>query len=137
MNQKRTTRSKRRTVAQWQALFSQQAQSGLSIQAFCNERGIGYSTFGSWKSRLSNEVQTEEQATRFVELCQEEVSAEPQWDVELTLGSDIVLRVARHITHARKSLGVYFNFYNTERRHQSLDRRTPDSLYYDSAKLAA
>ena len=36
------------------------------------------------------------------------------------------------------TLGRYFAFYNTERRHQSLDRRTPDSVYYESAaKLAA
>jgi len=40
----------------------------------------------------------------------------------------------RHgIADARASLGRYFTFYNTERRHQSLDRRTPDSVYYESA----
>jgi putative transposase len=50
---------------------------------------------------------------------------------------EVYLKAYESITHARKSLGVYFNFYNTERRHQSLDRRTPDSLYYDDAKLAA
>ena len=96
MNQKRTTRSKRRTVAQWQALFSQQAQSGLSIQAFCNERGIGYSTFSSWKSRLANQAQAKDQATRFVEFSSQEASLEPHWEVEVMLGSDIVVRVARH-----------------------------------------
>ena len=42
------------------------------------------------------------------------------------------------ITGARASLGRYFKFYNTERRHQSLDRRTPESVYYESAvSLAA
>ena len=50
---------------------------------------------------------------------------------------EVYLKAYENITHARKSLGVYFNFYNTERRHQSLDRRTPDSLYYDAARLAA
>ena len=39
---------------------------------------------------------------------------------------------------AKASLGRYFAFYNTERRHQSLNRRTPDSVYYESAaKMAA
>jgi hypothetical protein len=42
------------------------------------------------------------------------------------------------IAPARLSLGRYFAFYNTERRQQSLDRRTPDSVYYESAaRLAA
>ena len=50
---------------------------------------------------------------------------------------EVYLKAYENITHARKSLGVYFNFYNAERRHQSLDRRTPDSLYYDAARLAA
>uniref|UniRef100_UPI0035A81F63 integrase core domain-containing protein n=1 Tax=Thiolapillus sp. TaxID=2017437 RepID=UPI0035A81F63 len=30
---------------------------------------------------------------------------------------------------ARTSLDIYFTFYNTERRHQRLDRRTPDNVY--------
>ena len=30
---------------------------------------------------------------------------------------------------ARSSLGEYFHFYNTERRHQSLGRRTPEAVY--------
>jgi putative transposase len=50
---------------------------------------------------------------------------------------EVYLKAYENITHARKSLGAYFNFYNTERRHQSLGRRTPDSLYYDAARLPA
>ena len=50
---------------------------------------------------------------------------------------EVYLKAYDSITHARKSLGVYFNFYNTERRHQSLCRRTPDSLYCDAIRLAA
>ncbi len=50
---------------------------------------------------------------------------------------EVYLNAYESITHARKSLAVYFNFYNTERRHQALDRRTPDSLYYDVVRLAA
>lgn len=95
MGHKAATRSKRRTAAQWQALFLEQAQSDLSVQAFCTARGIGYSTFGNWKSRLANDVQAAEQATRFVELPSPDVLCAPHWDVELTLGTDIVLRVAR------------------------------------------
>ncbi len=51
---------------------------------------------------------------------------------------EVYLRAYDSIAEARASLGRYFAFYNTERRHQSLDRRTPDSLYYQfAAKLAA
>ena len=30
----------------------------------------------------------------------------------------------------RQGLRRYFGFYNTERRHQSLDKRTPAAVYY-------
>ncbi|WP_419625390.1 integrase core domain-containing protein [Thiolapillus sp.] len=36
------------------------------------------------------------------------------------------------IVEARTSLDIYFTFYNTERRHQRLDRRTPDNVYYEA-----
>lgn len=32
---------------------------------------------------------------------------------------------------ARQEIGKYFEFYNTERRHQSLEKSTPDELYYE------
>lgn len=51
---------------------------------------------------------------------------------------EVYLRAYDSINDARRSLGRYFAFYNAERRHQSLDRHTPDSVYYQAAaKLAA
>lgn len=51
---------------------------------------------------------------------------------------EVYLRAYDNVADARSSLERYFVFYNTERRHQSLDRRTPDSVYYESAaKLVA
>ena len=51
---------------------------------------------------------------------------------------DVYLKAYDSMAAAKASLGRYFAFYNTERRHQSLDRRTPDSVYYESAtKMAA
>jgi len=48
------------------------------------------------------------------------------------------LRAYDSIAAARASLGRYFAFYNSERRHQSLDRQTPDGVDYESAvRLAA
>jgi len=51
---------------------------------------------------------------------------------------EVYLKAYDSITDARRSLGEYFAFYNAERRHQSLDRNTPDRVYYQTAaKLAA
>jgi putative transposase len=51
---------------------------------------------------------------------------------------EVYLRAYDSIGEARASLGRYFGFYNAKRRHQSLDRRTPDSVYYqDAARMAA
>jgi len=51
---------------------------------------------------------------------------------------EVYLKAYDSISAARASLGRYFAFYNTERRHQSLDRSTPDSVYYQpAARLAA
>ena len=51
---------------------------------------------------------------------------------------EVYLKAYDSIGEARASLGDYFTFYNAERRHQSLERRTPDSVYYEeAARLAA
>ena len=51
---------------------------------------------------------------------------------------EVYLRAYDSIGEARTSLGRYFTFYNSRRRHQSLDRRTPDTVYYETAvSLAA
>ena len=46
---------------------------------------------------------------------------------------EVYLKACDSTAAAKTSLGRYFAFYNTGRRHQSLDRRTPDSVYYESA----
>ena len=51
---------------------------------------------------------------------------------------EVYLKAYDSIGEARASLGDYFTFYNAERRHQSLERRTPDSVYCEeAARLAA
>ncbi len=88
-------RSKRRALSQWQALFAEQSDSGLSVEAFCVARGIGYSTFCRWKSRLTSEPHSVEQTKHVIELSPPSILTETSWDVELALGSDMVLRIAR------------------------------------------
>jgi putative transposase len=51
---------------------------------------------------------------------------------------EVYLKAYDSIGDARDSLARYFAFYNAKRRHQSLDRQTPDSVYYhDAARMAA
>lgn len=50
---------------------------------------------------------------------------------------EVYLKAYDDIRSARVSLGNYFEFYNSERRHQSLDRQTPDQVYYESATRMA
>ncbi len=50
---------------------------------------------------------------------------------------EVYLKAYDDIRSARASLGNYFEFYNSERRHQSLDRQTPDQVYYDNVTRMA
>jgi len=50
---------------------------------------------------------------------------------------EVYLKAYDNVGHARQSLDTYFRFYNEKRRHQSLDRQTPDSVYYQTAASRA
>jgi len=45
---------------------------------------------------------------------------------------DVYLKAYDSIPAAREGLKSYFKFYNSRRRHQSLDRRTPDNVYWST-----
>jgi putative transposase len=46
---------------------------------------------------------------------------------------DVYLKAYETVAAARDGLGLYFEFYNHERRHQSLDRLTPEQVYTGDA----
>ena len=50
---------------------------------------------------------------------------------------EVYLKAYDNVGHARQSLNTYFRFYNEKRRHQSLDRQTPGSVYYQTATRRA
>lgn len=50
---------------------------------------------------------------------------------------EVYLKAYDNVTEAKQSLGQYFEFYNTERRHQSLDDQTPDTIYNQPADRMA
>ena len=43
---------------------------------------------------------------------------------------EVYLRAYDSVSEARKSIGRYLDFYNGRRPHSSLDRRTPDQVYF-------
>jgi putative transposase len=46
---------------------------------------------------------------------------------------EVYLKAYDSIAQARASIGRYMAFFNTERRHQSLGRKTPDAVYFGLA----
>jgi len=51
------------------------------------------------------------------------------WSVKY---QDVYLKAYSSIAEAREGLREYFEFYNGRRRHQGLDRRTPDDVYWST-----
>ena len=51
------------------------------------------------------------------------------WSVKY---QDVYLKAYSSIAETRKGFRDYFEFYNSQRRHQSLDRRTPDDVYWST-----
>ncbi len=44
---------------------------------------------------------------------------------------EVYLKAYDTVAQAKESIGVWFAFYNQDRRHDSLDKMTPDQVYYD------
>ena len=44
---------------------------------------------------------------------------------------DMLKNAYERVSHARESLARFIAFYNTGRPHSSLDRQTPDEVYFD------
>jgi transposase InsO family protein len=47
------------------------------------------------------------------------------------------LRAYDTVSEARTSIGSYLSFYNSGRPHSSLNRQTPDQVYFNRPLLAA
>jgi len=50
---------------------------------------------------------------------------------------EVYLKAYETVADARQGMASYFRFYNRERRHQSLDRQTPDQVYEGSVMWPA
>jgi len=47
---------------------------------------------------------------------------------------EVYLKAYETVAEARAGIGTYFQFYNSERRHQGLNRKTPDQVYRDNVE---
>ena len=47
---------------------------------------------------------------------------------------EVYLNAYDTVAEAKRALRRYFTFYNTQRRHQSLGKQTPDMVYYQHAQ---
>ena len=95
-----TTRPQmRRSREQWRDLFTRFEQSGQTRERFCAEHGLALSSFDRWRNKLRRDLPSGEAVVGdalFVELTPDaESPASASWDVELQLGTGMVLRVRR------------------------------------------
>ena len=88
----------KRTSEQWRAIFDRYRDSGQSREQFCLEQGISFSTFSHWRTKLHKQVSQPlpDDSVLFRELTSEvPPPVSPGWDIELQLGTDVVLRLRR------------------------------------------
>lgn len=64
--------------------------------------------------------------------CMDNIFTERLW--RTVKYENVYLKSYRTIAEARLGLSDYFLFYNTERRHQSLDRQVPADIYFNNQR---
>ena len=94
MGQKNGRMYERRSAVQWERLVAAQASGTLSQRAFCERRGLSYASFCNWKRRLDEKPERSANTGGFIEVDVPPASR-GYWDVELTLGEGVVLRLRR------------------------------------------
>jgi hypothetical protein len=95
------TKSGRRRPADWQRLMEEFAASGQTQRAFCDGRGVAYSTFCYWRRRLRKEEPSSascpapSSGSALVELPMWVAAGQESSDfrVELDLGNGLILRL--------------------------------------------
>ena len=86
----------RRNPEQWRELLDRFERSGQTQEQFCAAQDLGLSTFGRWRKRLCRQSPMASSDALFVELEQDTPAPSVQsWDVELQLGTGMVLRLRR------------------------------------------
>jgi hypothetical protein len=93
------TKRRRLTVDAWRAVLARFAESGLTVQAFCQREAINVTSFYRWRSMLSG-AQAESAShvakttTGFVELGTLGASGS-RFELRLDLGGGVLLHLVR------------------------------------------
>jgi hypothetical protein len=82
----------KRTPEQWQQLLAEQADSGLTIKAFCEQKQLTLSNFYLWRKKLSGS-DTLPAADNWLSLPVTQPAPAAQWQMELRLPGGVVLRM--------------------------------------------
>ena len=93
MLQAKKQRAHRRTPEEWHQLIIACEASGQGQRDFCRDQGLGYSTFCKWKQRLTSDTRSPE--LDLIEITPPATEPTSNWEVELTLGSGMILRINR------------------------------------------
>lgn len=99
MASQRKRRQARRTAEEWAVLLAEQVASGLSQAAFCTSRGLTPASFANAKRRLQAEDGVADGSHRRDDFVALDIDAQPappsasSWDIELSLGAQVVLRI--------------------------------------------
>ena len=88
-----TVRRARRSRSQWMELVEAFDRSELGVQAFCDQHGIGCSTFRKWRQHFPKPMRAA-QHEPLIELAALP-NASSGWDLELDLGGGVILRLRR------------------------------------------
>ena len=88
------SRRPRRSRTYWARRVTEQAESGLSMRAFCTRHDLALKTFVCWKRKLEA---VSSSPPAFVELpvASPVPASAPGWDIELELADGVRLRLQR------------------------------------------
>ncbi len=88
-----TDRRPRQSREQWKQIIDEYHSQQQDAHAFCHAHDLGYTTFCKWKRFFSHPLDTPPARTDFVALSPAVAATTENWDVELTLGQGIQLRL--------------------------------------------
>ncbi len=85
-----------RTREQWAEIIEAQRQSNVSVEAFCQERGLTPSAFYNWRRKLgARQDGPASQNSGFFEVDALALKPSLTWDMELELAPGIIFRLRR------------------------------------------
>ena len=95
----------RRSESAWREIVERQAESGLTVQSFCEREGLKSASLYGWRSRLRDDVQkrsvrvsksqrSEKPVGEFIDLGALG-SGRSRFDVRLEMGGGVLLHLVR------------------------------------------